>query len=150
MKTIFHSLFAGLIGFCFFLPLISCAQKKKANATPTATQAPTASLKAKHGGVTKNSLAYGKYNCTASKYQNGSYEFIPRGSFMLEKNGNYTYSGFEKPSKGKYTVDPNGHLLFSGGYFDGGKAERTDKSNRFLLVFPSNPDNRWTCSLVEK
>jgi hypothetical protein len=45
-------------------------------------------------------LQYGKYNCTASKYSNGSYEFIPRGSFTISANGTYTYSGFEKNAEG--------------------------------------------------
>lgn len=94
-------------------------------------------------------LTYGKYSCTASKYSNGNYEFIGRGSFTLHKNGTYTYHGFEKPSTGKFVVDQSGNLLFSGGYFDKGKAEKTDRPHQFLLVFPTNPDNRWTCSLAK-
>jgi hypothetical protein len=97
-----------------------------------------------------DALKYGKYNCTASKYVNGSYEFIPRGSFTINKNGTYTYQGFAKPSAGKFSVDKNGNLLFSGGYLDKGKAEKIDRPNKFFLVFPTNPDNRWTCSWVEK
>lgn len=93
-------------------------------------------------------LKYGKYSCTASKYSNGSYEFIPRGSFVITKDKKYTYNGFEKPSSGTYSIDKDGNLLFKGGYFDGGKAEKTDRENKFLLVFPSNPDNRWTVSYV--
>ena len=50
-------------------------------------------------------LVYGKYGCTASKYRNGSYEYIPRGSFVITANGKYTYNGFEQPSKGSITVD---------------------------------------------
>jgi hypothetical protein len=91
-------------------------------------------------------LKFGKYGCTASKYRNGSYEFIPRGSFTITKDGSYIYSGFEKPSKGKFTVDTAGNLLFKGGYLDGGKAEKIDRPNKFFLTFPSNPDNRWTCT----
>ncbi|HEY8398360.1 MAG TPA: hypothetical protein VIK80_10485 [Flavihumibacter sp.] len=91
-------------------------------------------------------VKYGKYGCTASKYRNGSFEFLPRGSFQLSKDGKYSYSGFEKPSTGKFTVDADGNLLFKGGYLDGGKAEKTDQPNRYLVVFPANPDNRWTCS----
>ncbi|MEE1886005.1 hypothetical protein [Pedobacter flavus] len=95
------------------------------------------------------SLKYGKYSCTASKYNNGSYEFVPRGSFIITKDKKYTYNGFEKPSSGTFTIDKNGNLLFKGGYFDGGKAEKTDREDKFLLVFPSNPDNRWTSSYVK-
>lgn len=98
--------------------------------------------------VAQNSMAYGKYSCTASKYVNGSYEFIPRGSFTINKNGKYVYYGFEKPSSGTFIVDKQGNLLFKGGYFDGGKAEKTDRPNKFFLVFPTIPDNRWTCSLL--
>ena len=95
-------------------------------------------------------VKYGKYACTASKYQNGSYEYLPRGSFTINKNGTYTYLGFEKPSQGKFSIDKNGNLLFKGGYLDKGKAEKIDRPNKFFLVFPANPDNRWTCTWVEK
>jgi hypothetical protein len=90
-------------------------------------------------------LKYGKYGCTASKYRNGSYEYILRGSFLITKDGKYTYSGFQKPSTGKFIVDKSGNLLFKGGYLNGGKAEKIDRPNKFFLVFPANPDNRWTC-----
>ncbi|MBF9141184.1 hypothetical protein [Hymenobacter properus] len=92
----------------------------------------------------------GKYGCTASKYRGGSYEYIPHGSFTLNADGTYFYSGFEKPSKGKYTVDQSGNLLFTGGYLDHGKAEKIDRPDKFFLVFPTIPDNRWTCSYVGK
>lgn len=95
-------------------------------------------------------LQYGKYGCTASRYSNGSYEFIPRGSFTITPAGKYTYLGFEKPSSGTYTVDKEGNLLFKGGYLDGGKAGKIDRPNKFFLVFPTNPDHRWTCTLVTK
>ena len=95
-----------------------------------------------------NALKYGKYGCTASKYRNGSYEFIPRGSFTITKDGKYTYYGFEKPSSGTFVVDKQGNLLFKGGYFNGGKADKIDRPNKFFLVFPTIPDNRWTCTLV--
>ena len=94
-------------------------------------------------------LVYGKYGCTASKYRNGTYEFIPRGSFTIFKNGKYTYSGFEKPSNGTFVVDDKGNLAFKGGYLHGAKAEKIDRPNKFFLVFPANPDNRWTCTLVK-
>ena len=93
-------------------------------------------------------LAYGKYSCTATKYRNGSYEYISRGSFTLEKEGKYIYSGTEKSSTGTFTIDKKGILHFKGGYFDGGIAERIDRLNNFLLVFPANPDNRWVCRLA--
>lgn len=92
---------------------------------------------------------YGKNGCTASKYRNGSYEYTPRGTFVITKDGYYTYSGFKTPSKGKFVVDANGNLIFKGGYLDGGKAEKIDRPNKFFLVFPANPDNRWTCGCTD-
>ena len=89
----------------------------------------------------------GKYGCTASKYRNGEYEFIPRGSFTITAT-KYVYHGFEKPSTGTVRVDEQGNLHFSGGYFDQGKAEKTDRENTYLLVFPGIPDNRWTCKRI--
>jgi hypothetical protein len=94
-------------------------------------------------------LKYGKYGCTVSKYRNGSYEYIPRGSFVITKDGKYTYSGFQKPSTGKFVIDKSGNLIFKGGYLDGGKAEKIDRPNKFFLVFPANPDNRWTCGCTD-
>ena len=95
-------------------------------------------------------LKYGKYGCTSSQYVNGFYEYTPRGSFVLYKNGTYAYLGFKKPSTGKFTIDKNGNLLFSGGYFDKGKAEKIDRPNKFFLVFPTIPGYRWTCTWAEK
>lgn len=95
-------------------------------------------------------LVHGKYGCTASKYRGGSYEYIPRGFFTVTKDGKYAYEGFEKPSKGSFTVSAQGNLAFKGGYLDGGQAEKIDRPNKFFLVFPSIPDNRWTCGLVEQ
>jgi hypothetical protein len=94
-------------------------------------------------------LVYGKYGCTASKYRNGSYEYIPRGSFVITANGKYTYNGFEQPSKGSMTVDEKGAIHFKDGYLDGGEATPIDRPNKFFLVFPTIPDNRWTCGLIE-
>ena len=123
-------LFAALALFLAFA-LTSCAQPEPKNDTAVP------------------GLKYGKYNCTASKYVNGSYEYIARGSFTIQKNGTYTYNGFEKPSTGKFEVDKDGNLLFTGGYFDKGKAEKIDRPNKFFVVFPTIPDNRWTCSCEE-
>lgn len=102
------------------------------------------------GQKTPPALKYGKYKCTATKYRGGSYEYIPRGSFTLNKNGTYSYAGFAKPSTGKFTTDKAGNLAFAGGYLDKGAAEKFAGEDRFFVVFPSNPDNRWTCSCVEK
>lgn len=95
-------------------------------------------------------LKFGKYGCTASKYVNGSYEFIPRGSFTLAKTGEYVYNGMSKPSKGKFTLSGKGELNFKGGYFNGGKAEPSGRPDKFFVTFPSNPDNRWTCTCLNK
>lgn len=95
-------------------------------------------------------LVIGKYGCTATQYVNGSYEYLTRGSFLITRNGRYTYNGFKKPSTGTYTSDKLGNLFFKGGYLDGGKAEKIDRPNKFFLVFPANPDHRWTCGLIEK
>ncbi|MFC5411259.1 hypothetical protein ACFPMF_18200 [Larkinella bovis] len=91
-------------------------------------------------------IKFTKYDCTASKYRNGFYEYIARGSFVITKEGKYSYSGFQKESTGKFSVDQQGNLHFKDGYFDGGKAEKIDRPNKVFLVFPANPDNRWTCS----
>ncbi|GAB3857420.1 hypothetical protein GCM10028822_31070 [Hymenobacter terrigena] len=98
----------------------------------------------------KTTLKYGKYGCTSTKYTGGFYEFIPHGSFTINPDGTYFYSGFKNPSKGKFSVDKDGNLLFTGGYLDKGKAEKIDRPNKFFLVFPTIPDNRWTCTCVEK
>ena len=100
--------------------------------------------------TTSPKLKYGKYGCTASKYRNGSYEYIPRGTFMITKDGKYSYSGFKSPSTGTFSVDQKGNLLFKGGYLDAGKAEKIDRPNKVFLVFPANPDNRWTCACIDK
>jgi hypothetical protein len=94
-------------------------------------------------------LVYGKYGCTASRYRGGQVEYTPKGSFVLAANGTYTYYGFQQPSTGKFTVGKDGNLLFTGGYFNGGKAEKIDRPNKFFLTFPGIPDNRWTCGLVK-
>ena len=126
-----EKLMLALLVFIFSLPYAGSAQTKAAN-----TKSPSAPV-------------YGKYGCTASKYNNGNIEYIPRGSFTITRDGKYTYNGFSKPSSGTFSVDKSGNLLFKGGYFDGGRAEKIDRPNKFFLVFPTIPDNRWTCGLVE-
>lgn len=110
--------------------------------------APVSTSDLKTGNKPAFKVAFGKYGCTATKYRNGSYEYIPKGSFTLGKDGKYIYSGFDKPSIGTFTRDKKGNLFFKGGYFDGGIAERIDPLNNYLLLFPANPDNRWICRLV--
>jgi len=100
--------------------------------------------------ATVSPLKYGKYGCTSSKYTGGYYQYTPHGSFVLNKDGTYTYLGFKKPSTGSFTADAKGNLLFKGGYLDGGLATKIDRPNKFFLVFPSIPDNRWTCGCVDK
>lgn len=89
---------------------------------------------------------FGKYGCTSTKYAGGFYEYTPRGTFEITKDGHYTYYGLDKPSEGTYTVNEKGDLLFSSGYFDNGKAEKIDRPDKFFLVFPTIPGNRWTCT----
>lgn len=94
----------------------------------------------------------GKYGCTASRYNaaTGLYEFLPRGAVTLSADGAYSYAGFEQPSTGSYRRDArSGAIAFKGGYLDGGEATPIDRPNKFFLVFPTNPDNRWTCGLGE-
>ena len=99
---------------------------------------------------TSSAFKYGKYNCTASKYSNGSYEYIPKGSFVLNKNGSYAYNGFSKPSTGTFSVDSKGIISFKGGYLNKGQATPMEgEQDRYYLVFPTIPDGRWTCRLVE-
>jgi hypothetical protein len=98
-----------------------------------------------------SALKYGKYNCTASKYINGQYEYLPKGSIVFSKDGTYTYYGFEKPSTGKYKVDGTGVITFNGGYLKGGKATPMEgRENRYYVVSPTIPDGRWTCSWVSQ
>jgi hypothetical protein len=95
-------------------------------------------------------IKYGKYNCTASKCSGGSYEYIAKGSFVLNKNGSYAYNGFSKPSTGTFSVDAKGVISFKGGYLDKGQATPMEgEQNRYYLVFPTIPDGRWTCRLIE-
>ena len=109
---------------------------------------PVSFAESKTGNKPAFKVTFGKYGCTATKYRNGSYEYISRGSFTLNKDGKYNYTAAEKSSSGTFTIDKKGNLHFKGGYFNGGIAERIDRLNNFLLVFPANPDNRWTCTLA--
>ncbi|MDF2439257.1 MAG: hypothetical protein JWN98_241 [Abditibacteriota bacterium] len=111
-------------------------------------RAATASPLPKNNTQPSGKLVFGKYGCTATSYRGGFVEYIMRGSFVISKSGQYTYYGFQKPSKGRFTVDKSGNLHFKGGYFNGGKAEKIDRPNKFFLTFPANPDHRWTCGLV--
>lgn len=96
----------------------------------------------------KIKVAVGKYECKATTYGNGTYKYISRGSFTLLKEGNYIYEGCENPSTGTFTTDKKNNIHFKGGYFDGGIAEKMDRLNNYLLVFPSNPDDRWFCKMT--
>ena len=95
-------------------------------------------------------LVFGKYGCTASKFSNGTVEYLPRGFFTISQSGLYSYSGFENPSNGNFSIDKDGNLHFQGGYLDGGTAGKTDRPNKYFLVFPTIPDNRWSCGLVSQ
>lgn len=92
----------------------------------------------------------GKYGCTASRYSGGAIEYEMKGSFVLAADGDYEYHGFETPSAGRYRVEPGtGKLLFEGGYFDAGEATPVeDRPNKYFVVFPTIPDNRWSCGLA--
>ncbi len=104
---------------------------------------------AKEKGGAQVNARLGKYGCVASKYRNGEYEFIPRGSVILRSGGNYSYQGFEEPSTGTFSTDTDGNIFFNGGYLKDGKAEKTDREGKYLLTFPANPDNRWTMTFVD-
>jgi hypothetical protein len=92
----------------------------------------------------------GKYGCASSSgmASSGTYQVQPRGSVALSAGGKYIYSGYEKPSAGDFKPDAQGVLHFSGGVFHGGTATPIDRPNKFFMVYPSIPGNRWTCSLV--
>jgi hypothetical protein len=110
--------------------LLSCAMAATAHAAP---------------------LAHGKYGCVSSTFKasSGAYEFTPRGAFTVSPDGEYSYLGFEKPSKGRFVFDEaSGKISFSGGSLDKGEATPIKgDSNRFYLVTPTLPGHRWTCAL---
>jgi|GEM_PF-1777468 len=111
----------------------------------------TANTTASNSKTNRAAIKYGKYGCTASAYRNGSYEYLAKGSLLISKTGKYTYLGFEKPSTGTFQVDANGVISFKGGYLDKGQATPIeDRENRYYLVFPTIPDGRWTCGLIEE
>ena len=93
----------------------------------------------------------GKYGCSSSSglASSGTYQIQPRGSVQLSAGGKYVYSGYEKPSAGSFKTGAQGVLHFSGGAFDGGTATPIDRPNKFFMVYPTIPGNRWTCSLVD-
>jgi hypothetical protein len=128
-----------------FLALTSVYSQKTAAAKQKAANA-----LAKPAAGNSN-VVYGKYGCSASKYNGSYYEFLPKGSFVINKNGTYAYNGFAKPSSGTFIVNAaTGVISFRGGYFNGGEATpMKDRPNRYYVVFPANPDNRWTCSLMD-
>ena len=133
---------------------ISC--KSQTSNQPTTTVKPTHQTSKQTASFIAANLPdsllpkFGKYGCTSTQYKGGFYESTPRGTFEITKDGHYTYHGFDKPSEGNYKVDEKGNLLFSSGYFDGGKAEKIDRPNKFFLIFPNIPGNRWTCGYVDK
>ena len=135
------------IGFIF---LIGCNNTASTQNSTAGNNEPHSikTVKTQTKNQTPSNLKFGKYGCTASKYNNGSIEYIPRGSFTISPDGTYTYFGFKEPSSGTFIIDKVGNLFFKGGYFDGGKAEKIDRPNKFFLVFPTIPDNRWTCGWV--
>lgn len=135
------------IGFIF---LIACNNTASTQNSSTANneQDSVKIVKTQAKNQAPSDLKFGKYGCTASKYSNGSIEYIPRGSFTISPDGTYKYFGFMEPRSGTFTIDKDGNLFFKGGYFDGGKAEKIDRPNKFFLVFPTIPDNRWTCGWI--
>lgn len=123
---------------------IAATAETKAPVTAPATVAEKAETTIKKG-----SLKFGKYGCTSSVYTSNGYEYQGRGFITLSESGDYSYEGFKEPSKGKYTVDEKGNLHFKGGYLDAGEATKIDRPDKFFLVFPTIPDNRWTMGLIE-
>ena len=131
--------------------IVSCnnAQQPKTNdaTTQSEVQEPSSFMAANLPDSLKPK--FGKYGCTSTKFNGLTYEYTPRGSFEITNDGHYTYNGFEKVSSGDYTVDEQGNLLFTSGYFDGGRAEKIDRPNKFFLVFLTIPGNRWTCGYTD-
>lgn len=135
------------------VPAVPTTEPTAATTTtvPTTVQAtePTAVTEKAETTIKKGSLKFGKYGCTSSVYTSNGYEYHGRGFITLSESGDYSYEGFKEPSKGKYTVDDKGNLHFKGGYLDAGEASKIDRPDKFFLVFPTIPDNRWTMGLVE-
>lgn len=146
-----NSILKIILPFLLSIPLLSSCQESKSPGTALQKKdSLTVEQKVDSSKtISSKGLNFGRYGCTASKYSNGSYEYIPRGFFVISNDGKYLYEGFENPSSGTFTVDDAGNLNFKGGYFDGGKAEKIDRPDKFFLVFPTIPDNRWTCSLIK-
>ncbi len=95
----------------------------------------------------------GKYACSVSEYNSTTqmYEYTAKGSFTLLANNAYRYNGFSKPSTGRYSFDSSsGKIKFHGGYLDKGEATPiSGYKNRYFLVSPTLPGNRWTCTLLQ-
>jgi hypothetical protein len=95
--------------------------------------------------------AAGKYACTASSYngRTGTYEFTPKGAFVLAADGAYQYLGFAQPSPGRYAVDAAaGTVTFAGGHLDGGEATpMVQRPGKYYLTAPRIGE-RWTCTLA--
>ncbi len=137
---------------CIALCNCNDAPATKQETTETKTAAPANNTKPEQVVATINApgLKFGKYGCTASTMRNGTVEYQGRGFLTINDKGQYTYEGFNEPSSGTYTVDEKGNLHFKGGYLDAGEATKIDRPNKFFLTFAANPDNRWTCGLIEE
>ncbi len=133
----------------FFGSMTSCTDNSNANTQTTDTTATAPQKETQTTSVITADIKFGKYGCTVSRYNNGSVEYQPRGFITLTKEGTYSYAGFKEPSTGTYTIDEKGNLHFTGGYLDKGEATKIDRPNKYFLVFPTIPDNRWTCGWVE-
>ena len=145
---LFTPVFKSLFVVSSIMLITSCNNGEAAEKTQTVTDT-IPQKTAAPAGISSADIKFGKYGCTATKYSNGSTEYVPRGFLTLDKTGSYTYEGFEDPSRGKYTVDEKGNLHFTGGYLDGGEATKIDRPNKYFLTFPTNPDNRWTMGWIE-
>ncbi|RYY85462.1 MAG: hypothetical protein EOO24_36545 [Comamonadaceae bacterium] len=104
------------------------------------------------GGAAAQPAAFqpGTYRCMASKLSNGTLEMKPRGAVVFAAGGKYSYKGFAQPSEGTWKAGAGGKLELQGGYLAGGEATPIQGyANRYHLVFPTNPDSRWSCSRAD-
>ncbi len=146
---LFKLFFKSLVVASSITLITSCASGEAAEKTNPGTGTIKEEAAAPPAGISSPDIKFGKYGCTATKFSNGSTEYVPRGFVTLDKTGSYVYKGFKDPSRGKYTADEKGNLHFKGGYLDGGEATKIDRPNKYFLAFPTNPDNRWTMGWVE-